>query len=190
MGHKEDLLAGAKKMLVERGFAHTTARDIVAVSGTNLASIGYHFGSKDALMMQAMIELMADWGERFAPPEARQSDQPSAEKFLAAWERLTRLFVEDRNLLIASYEIIGQIERTPELRAILLSAWELVRQDMAFDFLTIGPEVDKKTIRAVSSVLLALLSGLSVQYLVDAKSAPTADDIALAVRFIGRSLGR
>ena len=30
-----------------------TARDIVAASGANLASIGYHFGSKEALLSAA-----------------------------------------------------------------------------------------------------------------------------------------
>ena len=59
MGHKEDLLAGAKQCLREKGYANTTARDIVAASGTNLASIGYHFGSKDALMTQAIIEMIS-----------------------------------------------------------------------------------------------------------------------------------
>lgn len=49
MGHREDLLEGAKRCLLEKGYARTTARDIGAASGTNLASIGYHYGSKEAL---------------------------------------------------------------------------------------------------------------------------------------------
>jgi len=53
MGHKEDLLEGAQRCLLAKGFVRTTARDIVAESGTNLASIGYHYGSKDALLVQA-----------------------------------------------------------------------------------------------------------------------------------------
>ena len=36
--------------LREKGYAHTTARDIVAASSTNLASIGYHYGSTKALL--------------------------------------------------------------------------------------------------------------------------------------------
>lgn len=43
----------------------TTARDIVKASGANLASIGYHYGSKDALLTQAFIELISDWGDAF-----------------------------------------------------------------------------------------------------------------------------
>jgi AcrR family transcriptional regulator len=50
MGHREALLAGARRCLLERGYARTTARDLVAASDTNLASIGYHFGSNEALL--------------------------------------------------------------------------------------------------------------------------------------------
>ena len=51
MGHREELLDGAAQCLYDKGFGRTTARDVVAASGTNLASIGYHFGSKDALLL-------------------------------------------------------------------------------------------------------------------------------------------
>ncbi|MEO8883407.1 MAG: TetR family transcriptional regulator [Devosia sp.] len=189
MGHKEDLLAGAKKMLLERGFAHTTARDIVAASGTNLASIGYHFGSKDALMMQAMIDLMAEFGERFSPPELRNAEMPSDEKFVAAWQRIITAFEVDRPLMVASYDVLGQMEHAPELRLMMREAYEMVRTDMAFDFLNVPEGTDPATVRAVSSVLLAMLSGLLVQYLVDPATAPKAEDLAAGIRFIGRALG-
>src|SRR5580700_9681402 len=61
MGNREDLLAGAKRCLVEKGYAATTARDIAAASGVSLAAIGYHFGSKDALMNQAVYDSVGDW---------------------------------------------------------------------------------------------------------------------------------
>src|SRR5579864_9371285 len=63
MGNREELLAGAKRCLVEKGYAHTTARDIASASGVSLAAIGYHFGSKDALMNQAVYELIGEWGD-------------------------------------------------------------------------------------------------------------------------------
>jgi AcrR family transcriptional regulator len=46
MGNREELIAGAKRCLIEKGFARTTARDIASASGVSLAAIGYHFGSK------------------------------------------------------------------------------------------------------------------------------------------------
>lgn len=65
MGHREDLLEGAKRCLLQKGFARTTARDIVKESGTNLASIGYHYGSKDALLAQAYVSIVEDMGDAF-----------------------------------------------------------------------------------------------------------------------------
>jgi AcrR family transcriptional regulator len=64
VGHREDLLAGARRCLEKRGYARTTARDLVAESGTNLASIGYHFGSKEALLNEAIGESFQEWAER------------------------------------------------------------------------------------------------------------------------------
>ena len=63
MGNREDLIAGAKRCLIEKGYAHTTARDIAAASGVSLAAIGYHFGSKDALMNQAVYESVGEWAD-------------------------------------------------------------------------------------------------------------------------------
>src|SRR5262252_2857415 len=63
MGNREALLAGAKRCLIEKGYAATTARDIAAASGVSLAAIGYHFGSKDALLNQAVFESIGEWGQ-------------------------------------------------------------------------------------------------------------------------------
>ena len=63
MGHREDLLAGAVRRLRERVTQHTTARDIRnKASSTNLASIGYHYGSTKALLNAAVLTAMDDFG--------------------------------------------------------------------------------------------------------------------------------
>jgi len=189
MGHREELLDGAKKCLLEWGYAHTTARDIVAVSGTNLASIGYHFGSKDQLLVEAMMQLMQDWGDRFSPPALRDVQMPSRERFTGAWTRLVEQFQADPQLLIASFEIFAQIRRTPELKTVMAEAYESIRGDFAYDFLSPDAELQGKTLRAVSSLMLALLSGLATQYLADPERAPSVEDIVAGLRFIGKALG-
>src|SRR4051812_4701962 len=135
MGHKEDLLAGAKKCLMELGYANTTARDIVTASHTNLASIGYHFGSKDALLTQAMIEMMGEWGGKFEAAAAEQSANGSEAKFNAVWGALFRLFDSDRALMIASFEIAVQAVRSDELKAIFAVTYPMVRSELPDDFL-------------------------------------------------------
>ena len=74
VGHREDLLEGAIRCLYEKGYARTTARDIVAASGTNLGSIGYHYGSTEALLNAAMIDAIGDWGEEIGRALAVDSD--------------------------------------------------------------------------------------------------------------------
>jgi AcrR family transcriptional regulator len=55
-GNREKLLQGAVSCLRTKGYAATTARDLTAVSGANLASIGYHFGGKEELLNQAVAD--------------------------------------------------------------------------------------------------------------------------------------
>ena len=108
MGHREALLVGAKRCLAEKGYARTTARDIVAASGTNLASIGYHFGSKEALLNQALIEAIGDWGTELARTLSTHavSDLEPMAQFEVIWTEIIALFAKHRQVLLASFEAI------------------------------------------------------------------------------------
>ena len=50
------LLDTAGRVFAERGFAGTTSKEICARAGTPLASVNYHFGSRDALYDAVLIE--------------------------------------------------------------------------------------------------------------------------------------
>jgi AcrR family transcriptional regulator len=85
MGHREDLLAGAVTCIRENGYAGTTARDIVAASGTNLGSIGYHYGSTAALLNAAVTETMRQFGAELSTALAADLDPgtPRRERYWA-----------------------------------------------------------------------------------------------------------
>lgn len=188
MGHKEDLLAGAKAVLLERGYADTTARDIVAASHTNLASIGYHYGSLDTLLTQAMIEMMGEWGGRFeAAAAAADAASPEA-KFRAIWTSLIRMFDTDRALFAASFEIGVRAIRSDELKAIFAQTYAEVRQELPRDIFDVE-SIDARTRTAIGGVLLALISGVGIQYALDPKGAPSPDDLVLALKAIGKAFG-
>src|SRR5215469_11925610 len=94
MGHREDLLAGAVRCLREKGYARTTARDIVAASGTNLASIGYHYGSTQALLNAAVFQVIEDFGaeiEQVMRAEAGQGG-PAQERLERFWAHVIDSF--------------------------------------------------------------------------------------------------
>jgi len=182
VGAKEKLLAGAKTCLRERGYSRTTARDITAASGANLASIGYHYGSVDALLTAAMVDGIGDWGQSFALVMGAGDVPPD---LAAAWTQVLRTFSEHRAMLLASFEAFVQSEHLPELRSQLAAAYEQGREGLAGLFL--GPDagaLSAEDLHAVGSVSLAMMTGFISQWMTDPERAPTGDQVATAIRLL------
>lgn len=53
---RQHLLATACQVFAERGYADTTSKEICERAGTPLASVNYHFGSRDALYAAVLVE--------------------------------------------------------------------------------------------------------------------------------------
>ncbi len=53
-GTKEKLLDHAEQLFAEKGIQATSIRDITQNTGVNIASVNYHFGSKDGLVEQVL----------------------------------------------------------------------------------------------------------------------------------------
>ncbi len=192
MGHREDLLVGAKRCLYDKGYARTTARDIVAASGTNLASIGYHYGSTEALMNAALMSAMEDWGDELertmAEGPAPGPEATPLERFEWFWTRLLESFATHRKLWSATFEIFPQIERVPEVRKMISEATQGIRLQWAAMFHGIDGAADERTALVVGSVYQALVSGVIAQWLVDPEHAPSARDLADGLRTIAAGI--
>jgi AcrR family transcriptional regulator len=191
MGNREDLLAAAKRCLYEKGYARTTARDIAAASGVSLAAIGYHFGSKEALLNAARIEAIGDWWQELERTLAADADSGTdpMERFEAIWTRLLESFAAQRPLWVASFEILAQIDESPEVRAAVADAQQRARLGLAALFHDLDPTLDEKTAWRVGSFYLALLPGVMAQWLIDPEHAPSARDLAEALRTIAADIG-
>ncbi|QQQ80095.1 TetR/AcrR family transcriptional regulator [Saccharothrix sp. 6-C] len=184
MGHREQLLTGAKQCLYERGYASTTARDIVAASNTNLASIGYHFGSKDALLSAALVAAFEEWGTEIdRVMAAAGSDGTVADRLEAMWAGVLESFTSHRPLWVAGLEAFALAERMPELRERLATTYRRARPSLGGLAVPDGGEEDPTRL-AAGSFLLAVMMGLTVQSLIDPTAMPTASDLLSAVRAI------
>ncbi|MFF8729638.1 TetR/AcrR family transcriptional regulator [Streptomyces sp. NPDC015171] len=193
MGHREDLLAGARRCLLEKGFLRTTARDVVKASGTNLASIGYHYGSKDALLVQAYISLIESVGERWDPGLGGEVTQPpgSLERFQEIWGAVIRAVPEARATWLLSFELMFQDERLAEVRKLLAEAQEEGRSGLAAMFLGVPEaEVDQDTTDTEGRLYQTLLNGLMVQWLFDPETATTAEQLTEGLRRVIRGTAR
>ncbi|WP_310723990.1 TetR/AcrR family transcriptional regulator [Streptomyces sp. N2A] len=187
MGHREDLLEGAKRCLLEKGYARTTARDIVAASGANLASIGYHYGSKDALMRQAVIASSEEWGMSMAEaPAAAEGARTSAdplERFAETWDRVLQHIATEPEFIAAQVEVLGLLPRDEGLREAIGAVLPEGGEGLVALFEGVpDTEVDAESARIVGSFYQALLTGLMVQSLVTPDALPTGHDLAAALR--------
>ncbi|MFG3697304.1 TetR/AcrR family transcriptional regulator [Micromonospora sp. NPDC047620] len=186
MGNREDLLAGAKRCLMEKGYAAVTARDIAAASGTSLAAIGYHFRTTRALLDQALVEAMAEWGEELRRALAVDAgpDATPEQRFEVAWNEIIESFARLRPLWAIQFELIAQMDRTPELREAFATANHEARLGLAEIFHRLDPAADEAEALRLGSFHQALLGGVAAQWLVDPDSAPSAQDLIRALRTI------
>ncbi|MEV5123477.1 TetR/AcrR family transcriptional regulator [Streptomyces decoyicus] len=197
MGHREDLLEGAKRCLLEKGYARTTARDIVAASGANLASIGYHYGSKDALMRQAIIASSEEWGASVAQVPAvgggaEAGDADPLERFAAVWDAVLQRIATEREFIAAQVEVLGLLPRDTALREAIGEVLPEGGEGLVAVFEGVpDTEVDPEAARVVGSFYQALLTGLMVQSLLTPDAMPSGRDLATALRRVtaGEVLG-
>jgi AcrR family transcriptional regulator len=183
MGNREALLEGATRCLREKGYARTTARDIATASGVSLAAIGYHFGSKDALLEEAFLAATGtEIGDQLetALAAADPGSTPS-ERFARAWDRMLAAFPERRWLLVASLEHLTHVSDAPDIRQRFATAVQPVVSELA-GLLADLDDLDEQSARAVGSFYFTMLNGLVIRWLIDPESAPSGAEVALALR--------
>ena len=188
MGNREALIEGAKTCLKEKGYQRTTARDIATAAGVSLAAIGYHFGSKDDLMNEAMREALDEWGAEVGTAMASGlgADAGARERFVETW----RLAVETlstpstRALWITQFEVLSLGAHQPELLRELSNLQGEAREGVATLFGAVGPETPQPEVQLVGSFLQALLLGVVVLWLFDPAKAPSGEDLAKALELV------
>jgi AcrR family transcriptional regulator len=184
MSNRDALLEGAKRCLREKGYARTTARDLVAASGTNLSSIGYHFGSKEALLAEAFDDVFVEWTEQLNAAALASPAANALERVAASWKAMLDTLPDHQSLMLAYVESIGPSVRSPELKDRLAEHYdrsrseiaEVVRQSLDAEAIAAGadPEV-------IASYLIAVADGFMIQFLVDPSRCPTGEQLVSAL---------
>ncbi|WP_282686733.1 MULTISPECIES: TetR family transcriptional regulator [unclassified Streptomyces] len=182
MGNREKLLEAARECLFTKGYERTTVRDLASTAGVSMAAIGYHFGSKEALLNQALFEALDSGDQAFGPsPDGTGPD--------ALWHRLIEAFSTNKTFWIANLETVLRAQRDPELREQVAAGLRQGRSGMAREITgTAEAELSEETIRTLGSVQLALVSGLMMQHLTDPESAPTAEEVLAGLRALAGAL--
>ncbi len=87
---KDRLLDAAEQLFGDKGITATSLRDVTALANANLASVNYHFGSKDSLLAAVFERRFQPMNDRrlqmLSELEAEGSDHPvQLEQILWAW---------------------------------------------------------------------------------------------------------
>ena len=182
MGNREALMEAAKRCLTERGYSHTSARDIASEAGVSTAAIGYHYGTKDALLMAALLEALAEWAavlaERMVAPS--EPETTPAERFTQNWERVIETFSTDRALWRIQFDMLGAIDRNPRMKEILSGSNREARLALVgmFGDPRGTDAADDDEAERLGSFYQALLAGLSAQHLVNPETSLSGPDLA------------
>ena len=181
LGNREKLLWAALACLRDKGYARTTARDLVAASGTNLASIGYHFGSKEALLHEALAESFRAWSAEIERAAFAVEEASASERLERSLVTMLDRLEEIRPFLASFVEAFPPAVRSPELRKGMAEAYEELRAGAADMILraleTDGMELSREHAETIASVMMAVFDGLILQYLLDPDRVPSSRQV-------------
>lgn len=202
MGHRDELLRAARTLLESRGYARITARDLVTESRTNLASIGYHFGSKDGLLTAALGGVLEEWTGELVRLVMAERAQPW-ERVVSTWAQMLDSLPRKRPLLLAFVELVAQAEHNPELRRDVAEHYrhcrarvaEIVAGEINTQLDAAGHGAGERLSKedpqclAIATFVIATCDGLATQWLIDEDNVPTSEVFRSALTAFGAMVG-
>jgi AcrR family transcriptional regulator len=177
--HRDQILEGAIECVQTRGVAETTTRDIAAAADASLASIPYHFGSKDALMDQALLEAIRRYSEHVRA-QAFAGDAPPLQALSKSLIATVDSFAEAGPLLASLMEAhVKAIHSEPLRERVAVNRRAAIDQIAASVKGGLGLEGQLSDARthAVSVLILALVDGLMLGWLIDRERIPSGQEL-------------
>jgi AcrR family transcriptional regulator len=178
-GTREKLLGAAWSIVSAEGPGAATSRRITEAAGANLAAITYHFGSKDALVGQAVVDQLMSWTAPLtdALKDATSDIHGHDARVAAAVSTMLARFATSPEeiqaivtLLLTNPDIPGVKDATAawltELRAVATDV--MVRQQAA------GQIPESVNPRTLAAVFTAFALGLVAQATLDPQAPATA----------------
>jgi AcrR family transcriptional regulator len=181
--NRDQILEGAIECVQTRGVAATTTRDIAAAASASLASIPYHFGSKDALMDEALLQAIRRYSEHVRQ-QAFAGDAPPLQALAKSLIATVDSFSEAGPLLASLMEAHVKAIHSDELRERVAANRRAAVARIAEGVsggLELEGQLSAAHTHAVSVLILALVDGLMLSWLIDPESVPAGQELLDAV---------
>ena len=165
-------------MVAGHGVAGATSRQIAAAAGTNLQAITYHFGSKDALVAEALVGAVRGWVEPARAALQGLSDDPAGHLVRAVWELQTTLS-EVLPRVPAYLEALALVPRSEDFRQQIRGLLAELRAEIAGSLRELkdaGYLADWIDPDAMAALVLAAADGTAIHLALDPEGLD-ADDV-------------
>ena len=182
--NRSNLIEGTLRCLERLPPERVTARAIAEESGANLASITYHFGSKDDLVTEAVIEGLDRWLADVAEGLADLPVGEPAARFRRAAEVIEQTRRRHTGLAKNFVGALAKAQYDARVRALLAEGFQRSRPRVAVLF---GLGDDRAGLDA-AGLVLALFDGLLFQTLLDPTLAVEGDRMERAQARLRRVL--
>lgn len=161
--NRSNLIEGTLRCLERLPPERVTARAIAKESGANVASITYHFGSKDELVTQAVIEGLDRWLAEIATALGEVGSDAPAARFREAAAVIEASRERHAGLAANFLGALAKARHEPRIRELLAEGFRRTRPAAAS---LLGLGNDEAGVDA-GGLVLALFDGLLFQVLVD-----------------------
>jgi AcrR family transcriptional regulator len=161
--NRMNLIEGTLRCLERLPPERITARAIADESSANLASIAYHFGSKDELVTEAAIEGLDRWLAEIETALGDVASQDPATRFRRAWGVVEETRKRHAGLARNFVAGLAKAQHDERIRKLLAEGFGHSRPNVA---LLLGLGEDQPG-QDAAGLALALFHGLLLQVLLD-----------------------
>ncbi|MCO1654849.1 TetR/AcrR family transcriptional regulator [Pseudonocardia humida] len=161
--NRAQLVEGTLRCLERLPPERITARAIAEESAANLASITYHFGSKDALVTAAVIEGLDRWLDEIAGALQGVDPEQPGERFRRAFVAVEGSRQRHLGLARTLVAALARAQHDAQVREMLAEGFRRSRRDVAT---VLGLGTDQAGLDA-AGLALAQFNGLLFQTLLD-----------------------
>jgi AcrR family transcriptional regulator len=169
--NRSNLIEGTLRCLERLPPERITARAITEESGANLASIAYHFGSKDNLVTEAVIEGLDRWLAEIADGLDDLASHEPVARFRGAAQVVEAGRRRHVGLAKNFLGALAKAQHDPRVRELLAEGFRRTRPELA-SLLGLGDDQEGED---AAGLVLALFDGLLFQVLVDPDLAIDGD---------------
>lgn len=184
--NRSALIEGTLRCLERLAPERVTARAIAEESGANLASIAYHFGSKDNLVTEAVIAGLDRWLEEISTALGDLAALAPAERYRRAGEVLEATRQRHTGLARNFLGALAKAQHDPRVRELLADGFRRSRGEVAALLGLGGGQAGDDA----GGLVLALFNGLLFQQLLDPDLAIEGERLQQAQTRLRRILPR